>query len=183
MACTTSATRPQNSITTSSSCRSGHWPAMPFTARCAAAGSGTGFCLASRSGYRCGRNISSWCSRFRSRVFILFDERARKSLATPGPYIAAAVALQPWRRISSGWCRTTSCRSAMPSTAPCRRAAGTTISGIRLQFAIGQLFFLMPSAADRHAAVYPAPDATEKPSSRPTPSTGASSPGWPSARL
>ena len=92
----------------------------------------TGCCSASPSGCRCGRNISSSCWWRRWRVFLLVDRDARKALATPGPYVAAAVALdRRWRRIWSGWCRTTFCPSPMPSTAPCCRAAGTTTSGTR----------------------------------------------------
>ncbi len=36
-------------------------------------------------------------------LFVLIDRDARKVLATPGPYMAAAVALIRWRRIWSGW--------------------------------------------------------------------------------
>jgi len=53
-----------SSITTSSSCHSGRWPASLSTARCAAGKRRIGCCSAWRSACRCGRNISSRCWRF-----------------------------------------------------------------------------------------------------------------------
>mgnify|MGYP003694338757 CR=1 FL=1 len=50
-----------------------------------------------------------------------------------------------WRRISSGSCRMIFCRSLTPNIARCPRADWSTTSGIRLQFGIGQAFFLVPS--------------------------------------
>ena len=77
---------------------------------------------------------------------------------------------------------TISCRSPMPSTAPCCRAAGTTTLA---SAAIRRRPVVLPAAvaADRGAAVLPRRSAAKRrPARRPTPSTAASSPGSPSAR-
>ena len=56
-------------------------------------------------------------------LFLLFDRDARKALATPGPWVARRRSRsRSWRRISSGWCRTISCRSPMRARAPRPRA-------------------------------------------------------------
>ena len=78
-------------------------------------------------------------------LFILFDRDARKSLATPGPYVAAAVALVTmaphiiWLVQSDFLPFTYAENRALPSRG--------LIDHIwhPLQFAIGQLFFLVPS--------------------------------------
>ena len=121
-ACTTSTTPPPSSITTSSSCRSGRWPALPSTARCAAGRRRIGCCSAWRSACRCGRNISSRCWRSRWRCSSSSTATRARRWRRPDPISRSPSRWSPWRRIWSGWCRTISCPSPMPSTARCRRA-------------------------------------------------------------
>jgi len=64
-----------------------------FMPRSNAAASFTGSCSASLSAARCGPNISSSCWRRLMRCFLLFDRNARAALATPGPWVAVAVAI------------------------------------------------------------------------------------------
>ena len=72
----------------------------------------------------------------------------------------------------------------MPNTARCCRAAGTTTSGIRFEFAHQSVLLPDPVAADRRAAVHAAAQrrTSRRPRHKPTPSTGASSPGSPLVR-
>ena len=67
-------------------------------------------------------------------LFVLLDRDARKSLATPGPWLAAVVTLVVRRRTWSGWCGTTFCPSAMPKPAPCISRVCSTISSSRRAF-------------------------------------------------
>ena len=56
-------------------------------------------------------------------VFIVFDERRAQVAGNARPlHCRRGRPRRSWRRISSGWCRTTSCLLPMPSTARCRRA-------------------------------------------------------------
>ena len=76
-----------------SSCRSGRWRALPSTARCAAAAWQHWLLLGLAVG------LSFWAKYFvlvlalPLGLFMLIDRDARKSLATPGPYLALAAAL------------------------------------------------------------------------------------------
>jgi Dolichyl-phosphate-mannose-protein mannosyltransferase len=78
-------------------------------------------------------------------LFILFDREARKALATPGPYVAAAVALVTMAPHLVWLVQ----NDFLPFTYAQRRASlsrGLTDHIWHpLQFAIGQLFFLIPS--------------------------------------
>ena len=64
-------------------------------------------------------------------LFMLLDREARRRLAGPGPGSPPLWRSSSWRRISSGWCRTISCRSTMPRRGPCRCAGRSIICCIR----------------------------------------------------
>ena len=92
MACITSSTRRRSSITTSSSCRSGRWPATRFTPR-----SGADIRYWLLLGFAFGGAL--WAKYFvvviagPYALFLLFDREARPALRTPGPWLAMALAL------------------------------------------------------------------------------------------
>ena len=87
-----------------SSCRSGRWPALPSTARCAAGRTRIGCCSASPSAFRCGRNISSLVLAIPLALFVFTDRDARRTLGDARAlYRDRRRARSPWRRIWSGW--------------------------------------------------------------------------------
>ena len=177
-ACTTSITPPPSSITTSSSCRSGRSPATPSMPRSRAAACCTGCCSGSRIG------LALWAKYFvvvlaaPLALFLLFDRDARKALATPGPWIALAVAL-----VGDGAApRSGSCSNdflpfayASARAAPSRGLLDHVLHPV--VFALGQFGFLLPALLIAAALVWPRPKADEHGGRRrrkPMPSTAAS---------
>ena len=148
---------------TSSSCRSGRWPVTPSIARCAAGRRSTGCC----SGWRSA--LSLWAKYFVAvlaipmALFVLIDRDARKCLATPGPYIAIAVALVVMAPhlvwlvqndfLPFGYAEH---RAVLPRG---------LIDHVwhPLQFAISQLFFLIPSLLIAAPLFWPRARAGEAP--------------------
>ncbi len=162
-ACTTSTTPPPSSIMTSSSCRSGRWRALPFTARCAA-GQTTDWLLL---GLAVG--LSLWAKYFvlvlavPLALFVVVDRDARKTLATPGPYIALAAALITMAPHLIWLVR----NDFLPFAYAEHRALPSRglIDHVwhPLQFAVSQLFFLLPSLLIALPLVYPRARAGEPP--------------------
>ena len=153
-------------------------------ARCAAARSGIGCCSASPSASRCGQNISSWCWRCRCWCSSIADRDARKAWRRPDPMWRSPSRSWSWRRTSSGWCATTSCRSPTPNTGAVLPRGLLDHLWHPLQFALSQLYFLLPVLLIAASAL-PATPIHERAAAAgraPMPSTAASSPGWCSGR-
>ena len=123
----------------------------------------TGCCSGWRSGCRCGRNISWWCWRCPLALFVLIDRDARKTLATPGPYIALAAALITMAPHLVWLVR----NDFLPFAYAEHRALPSRglIDHVwhPLQFAISQLFFLIPSLLIALPLFYPRARAGEPP--------------------
>ncbi len=113
------------------------------------------------SACRCGRNISSWCWRCRSRLFLVIDRDARKSLATPGPYLALAAALVVmaphlvWLVQNDFLPFAYAEHRALPSRGLIDHVWHP------LQFGLSQLFFLIPSLLIALPLFYPRRSASE----------------------
>ena len=179
MDCITSITPRRNSITTSSSCRSGRWPALPSIG---AARRVDRALAAARAGDR----MSLWAKYFvvvlavPLALFLLLDRDARKTLATPGPYVARG-----GRARHDGAASRLAGAERFPALRLCRASRVAVARADRPRLAsvavCGRSGVLPdPVAADRAAAVYPA--AREPPAACATHSTAASSPGWRSGR-
>ena len=144
---------------------------------------GTGCCSGSAIG------LSLWAKYFvvvlavPLALFVLFDRDARKTLATPGPYVAVAVALVVmaphlvWLVQNDFLPFAYAEHRALPSRGLLDHVWHP------LQFAVGQLFFLLPSLLIALPLFYPR-RARERAAGRmaPTPSTAASSRCSPSGR-
>ena len=113
-------------------------------------------------------------------LFVLLDPQARRHFATPGPYVAIAVALV----VAAPHLVWLVQNDFLPF--PYAEARAAPSRGLLdhawhpLQFVIGQLAFLLPGA--RHRAPLFLPRADRKRSPAPMPSTAASSRCWRSGR-
>ena len=142
----------RNSITTSSNCRSGRWPATPTGRRSATAGPCIGSCSGSASAWR------FWAKYFvvvlagPLVLFALFDRDARKALVTPGPWIAiGGRARWSWRRICV-WLVQNDFLPFAYADARAVQFKGPLDYLIKPpEFLLSQLGFLLPSLADRGA--------------------------------
>ena len=141
----------------SSNCRSGRWPAMPFMPRSRAAGCATGCLLGARLRRRAvGEIFRRHAGRALCAVPAVRPRRA-PALATPGPWLALAVALVV-AAPHLVWLLQTRFPAVRLCRAARRRCSGWFDHLLHpAVFAGGQFFFALPSLFIAAALFWPRP--------------------------